>query len=74
MITKEEIKDFEWASSFYLYDDLDKSWGDWDEEKLFEKIEELAWQPFEYWRGEDLYNEIEKLATSVRRYINKEKK
>jgi hypothetical protein len=69
-----ENKDFEWASSFYLYDDLDKSWVDLNEKKLFEKLEELAWQPFKNWSGEDLYKEIENLATSVRSYINKEKK
>ena len=74
MITKEEIKDFEWASSFYLYDDLDKDWINWDEEKLFSEIEQLAWQPFEHWEGENIYNEIEKLSSSVRTYINEEKK
>jgi len=71
-MTDKEKEDFEWASSFYLYDDLDKAWVNWDEEKLFEEIESLAWQPFEHWEGEDIYNEINKLASSVRQKIEKE--
>jgi len=69
-----ENNDFEWASSFYLYEDLPKNWDDMEDDKLFSTLEELAWQPFEYWEGEDIYNEIEKLSSSVRTYINKENK
>ena len=71
-MTDKEKADFEWASSFYLYDDLDNDWVNWDEEKLHSKLEKLAWQPFEYWEGKDIYNEIEKLADSVREKIKKE--
>ena len=71
-MTDKEREDFEWASSFYLYADLDKEWDNWDEEKLFEEISALAWQPFEHWEGEDIYNEINKLASSVRQKIEKE--
>ena len=71
-MTDQEKKDFEWASSFYLYDDLDGDWVNWDEEKLFEEISALAWQPFEHWEGKDIYNEINKLASSVRQKIEKE--
>ncbi len=73
-MTKQEQKDFEWASSYYLYDDLDADWINWDEEKLHEELENLAWEPFENWAGEDIYNEIESLAEGVRKYINKEDK
>ena len=72
-MTEQEKKDFEWASGYYLYDDLDGDWINWDEEKLYDEIEKLAWQPFEHWQGEQIYNEIEKLADGVRQYINKEK-
>ena len=72
-MTEQEQKDFEWASSYYLYDDLDADWINWDEEKLHEELENLAWQPFEYWAGEDIYNEIEKLADGVREYIKENK-
>ena len=41
---------------------------------MIEKIEQLAWQPFENWDGESIYREIESLSSSVRSYINKEKK
>lgn len=71
-MTDKEKSDFEWASSFYLYDDLDDDWVNWDEEKLHSELEKLAWQPFEYWEGKDIYNEIEKLADSVREKIKKE--
>ena len=71
-MTDKEREDFEWASGFYLYDDLDGDWVNWDEEKLHSEIEKLAWQPFEYWEGKDIYNEIEKLADSVRKKIKKE--
>ena len=70
-MTEQEKKDFEWASSYYLYDDLDADWVNWDEEKLHNELENLAWQPFENWQGKDIYIEIEKLADGVREYINK---
>ncbi len=73
-MTEQEQKDFEWASSYYLYDDLDADWINWDEEKLHDELESLAWQPFENWEGKDIYIEIEKLADGVRQYINKENK
>ena len=73
-MTEQEKKDFEWASGYYLYDDLDGDWINWDEEKLYDEIEKLAGQPFEHWQGEQIYNEIEKLADGVRQYINKENK
>jgi hypothetical protein len=73
-MTEQEQKDFEWASSYYLYDDLDADWVNWDEEKLHNELENLAWQPFEHWQGKDIYIEIEKLADGVRKYINKENK
>ena len=73
-MTEQEQKDFEWASSYYLYDDLDADWVNWDEEKLHNELENLAWQPFENWQGKDIYIEIEKLADGVRQYINKENK
>jgi len=72
-MTDQEKKDLEWASSFYLYDDLDGDWVNWEEEKLFNEIEKLAWQPFEHWEGEKLWIEIEKLADSMREYNPKEK-
>ena len=56
-MTEQEKKDFEWASSYYLYDEIEK----------------LAWQPFEHWQGEQIYNEIEKLADGVRKYIKENK-
>ena len=66
-------QDFEWASSFYLSQDLPKDWDDMEEGKLFSTLEQLAWQPLENWDGASIWEEIENLAYSVRIYINKEK-
>jgi hypothetical protein len=74
MTKQTESKDFEWASGFYLSQDLPKDWDVMEDDKLFSTLEELAWQPFEYWDGESIYREIENLSSSVRTYINKENK
>jgi hypothetical protein len=66
-------QDFEWASGFYLSQDLPEGWEDMEEDKLFSTFERSAWHPFENWGGASIYDEIETLARSVRIYINKEK-
>ncbi len=66
-------QDFEWASGFYLYQDLPKNWYDMEEDKLLFTLRELAYEPLENWRGEDIYEQIEILARAVRIYINEEK-
>ena len=71
-MTEQEQKDFEWASSYYLYDDLDSDWVNWSEEKLNDELENLSWQPFENFEGKDIYIEIEKLADGVRKYIKED--
>ena len=40
-MTDQEKKDFEWASSFYLYDDLDGDWVNWDEEKFIGRRQDI---------------------------------
>ena len=74
MSEQKENKDFEWASSFYLSHDLPKDWDVMEDDKLFSTLEELAWQPFEYWDAESIYKEIESLSSSVRTYIKQENK
>ena len=74
MSEPKESQDFEWASSFYLSSDLSKNWSDMEDDKLFSTLEQLAWQPFEYWDGESIYKEIESLSSSVRTYIKQENK
>ena len=41
-MTEQEKKDFEWASGYYLYDDLNDNWFNWNEKKLYNEIEKLA--------------------------------
>ena len=72
-MTEEDRKDFEWASGYYLYDDLNADWVNWDEEKLHDEIEKLAWHPVEDWDGDKLWHEIQKLADGVREYIKENK-
>ena len=38
-MTEQEKKDFEWASGYYLYDDLNDDWFNWDEKKLYDEIQ-----------------------------------
>ena len=72
-MTEQDKQDLIFASSYYLFESLPNEFVDWKEDKLNEWIEEHAWQPFEFWKGEDLWMEIEKLADGVRGYIKENK-
>jgi len=37
-MNKKDREDFEWASSFYLYDDLNKAWVNWDEKNFLRRL------------------------------------
>ena len=72
-MTKKDKRDLMFAADYYLYKDLPNNFDKWPAKKLFKFIEESAWQPFEYWEGEKLWHEIEKLANGVREYIKANK-
>ena len=56
-MTDEDKKIIEMSGKFlteYLPDDFQS----WEDEKLYDWIEENVWQPYEGWSGKDLFNQI----------------
>jgi len=58
-MTEKEKNDIVWASGHYLFESLPNNFIDWTEKKLYKWIEQHAWQPFEYWEGEEIFDEID---------------
>ena len=74
MTKEEEINnDLIEASNYYLTKELPDNFHKWGEKKLNTFIEGHLWQPFEYWSAEDVWENIENLASGIRVYINKQK-
>jgi hypothetical protein len=63
--------DLIWASSFYLTEDLPKNFGKWSEKKLNKFLVDHAWQPFEYYEADDIWEHIERLADQGRTYFER---
>jgi len=63
-------QDFIWASGHYLTECFPEEYITWDQSKVYKWIETCKWEPFEYHSVEDIYELIEHLSLSVRRYIN----
>ena len=55
-----------WASGFYLTDHLTEDLLNGDEELLDEFILENLWIPFEHWSANDVFEQIQQLADSLR--------
>lgn len=68
-MTEKEKNDIIWASGHYLFESLPNNFIDWTEKKLYKWIEQHAWQPFEYWEGEKIFDEIDNLANSMNEYV-----
>ena len=45
-------------SAQFLTNLLPDDFQNWDDEKLYNWVEQNAWQPFENWSGKDLLNQI----------------
>lgn len=56
------------ASGHYLTDRLPEDSRDWDEDQYMKFIEDHKWEPFEYWRAEDVEEEIDSLACTLVRF------
>ena len=56
---------FMWASGFYLGDEVDEIFWTLNDEEQFEYLEENAWEPFENFRGKDIYQWIGQLAYEI---------
>lgn len=57
----------QWASGFFLTERFPSNWEDMEEEEQNQFIIDNAWQPFEYWGAEDVYDVIASLAYSTKR-------
>ena len=56
---------FIWASGFYLGEEVADDFFDNETEVQFEILEENAWEPFENYRGKDIYQWIGQLAYEI---------
>ncbi len=56
---------FIWASGHYLSDSLEPGFFDLETQDQFEFLEENAWEPFEDYRGKDIYQWIGQLAYDI---------
>jgi len=56
---------FIWASGFYLGEEVADDFFDNETEVQFEILEENAWEPFENYRGKDIYQYITQLAYEI---------
>jgi len=45
-------------SGQFLTNYLPNNFQDWDDEKLYDWVEQNAWQPFEDWSGQELLDQI----------------
>ena len=56
---------FGWASGHYLAEEVDKTFWQLDIEDQYEHCEDNAWEPFEDYRGKDIYQWINQLAYDI---------
>ena len=60
-----EQRCFIWASGHYLSDSLEPDFFDLETQDQFKFLEENAWEPFEDYRGKDIYQWIGQLAYDI---------
>ena len=56
-MSKEDKKIINMSAQF-LTEHLPDNFQDWEDEELYEWVEQHAWQPFENWSGKDLLEQI----------------
>jgi hypothetical protein len=56
-MTKEDKKIIEMSGKF-LTEYLPENFQEWEDDTLYDWVEQNAWQPFENWSGKDLLNQI----------------
>ena len=61
-----EQRCFGWASGHYLGDEVDETFWKLNDEEKFEYLEENAWEPFENYAGNDIYQWINQLAYDIK--------
>ena len=53
------------ASGHYLSEELDPDFYELNTQDQFEALEQMAWEPFEDYRGKDIYQYISQLAWDI---------
>ena len=61
--------DIVWASGQFLTENLPDDYDQWSNEKLDDFIDDHKWEPFEDYDPSFIWEQIEHLAYSVRKYI-----
>ena len=56
---------FMWASGHYLGEEVDETFWELNDNEQFEFLQENAWEPFEDYRGKDIYQWIGQLAYEI---------
>ena len=56
---------FVWASGHYLAEEVDKTFWQLDIKDQYQHCEDNAWEPFENYRGKDIYQWIGQLAYDI---------
>ena len=62
-------QDYIWASGQFLSKHLPPDYEEWEEEKLDKFLTDNAWEFFEYCEPNFIWEQIDSLAWSVRKYI-----
>tara|TARA_R100000322_G_C5328649_1_gene162541 strand:- start:166 stop:447 length:282 start_codon:yes stop_codon:yes gene_type:complete len=65
-------QDYIWASGHFLGKHLPSDFEEWEEEKLNKFLTDNAWEFFEYCDPNFIWEQIDSLAWSVRKYIQEE--
>ena len=68
-----EQRCFQWASNFYLYEELDDDYFELSEEDQHEHLEQYALQPFELEDGYKIERYIDDLAEHIIQKVYPEK-
>ena len=66
-------QDYIWASGQFLCEELPPDYEEWEEEKLDKFLTDNAWEFFEYCEPSFLWEQIDALAWSVRKYMENKK-
>ena len=62
-------QDYIWASGHFLGKHLPPDYEEWEEEKLDRFLTDNAWEFFEYCEPSFIWEQIDSLAWSVRKYM-----
>jgi tripartite-type tricarboxylate transporter receptor subunit TctC len=62
------------ASGFYQSKDLPDNYLELEDDEFHKLLEEGAWEPFEYWSGEDIHEEIQSLSYRMEKIARETRK